>query len=98
MDVNPPCTNSGATPGASTPGIPGDVCARAGEVKSATKTASPEIQRIPTDDLFRLEVMTSSLFAFRDEFAPRSPRQRRLVIPAVDPLLLDQPRAAELHA
>src|SRR5204863_8332197 len=43
-------------------------------------------------------VMTSSLFAFRDEFAPRSPRQRRLVIAAVDALLLDQPAAVELHA
>jgi hypothetical protein len=33
-------------------------------VKSATKTASREIRRIPADDLLRLEVMASSLFAW----------------------------------
>src|SRR5215470_9315473 len=38
--------------------------------------------------------------AFRDETQslPSSPRQRRLVIAAVDALLLDQPATVELHA
>src|SRR5262245_9674910 len=43
--------------------MPGDVCARAGEVKSATKTASREIRTLPADDLLRL--MASS-FLGRD--------------------------------
>src|SRR5262245_2083110 len=61
MAVKPPCTNSGATPGANTPGMPCDVCAEAGEVKSATKTVKPEILRISAENLFRLEVMAPSL-------------------------------------
>jgi hypothetical protein len=60
--VNPPCTNSGTTPGASTPGMPSEVCARAGEVKNATKTASREIRSISAGNPLGLQVMASSLW------------------------------------
>jgi hypothetical protein len=48
--------------------MPGNVCARAGEVRSAMKTANREIRGIRTDDLLRFEIMASSLFAsaYRD--------------------------------
>jgi hypothetical protein len=61
--------------------MPCDVCAEAGEVKSAIKTANPEILRISVDGLFRLEVMVPSLLApkYDGPDAVRSWAQRNLL-------------------